>query len=521
MAPQSNRIDLAQTPQQAARFLLQATPGATHGDIHALTGQPYAAWLDAQMARPVAASHFDWLLASGYGAEEFRNSFAGLDATLWRALIGGTDGLRQRVALALSEIFVVSALGISGAPWRAFCVANYVDLLTTHAFGNYRTLIEAITRSTAMGIYLTYRGSSRADPATGSQPDENYARELLQLFSIGLVELEMDGTPVQVDGAPVETYDQADIAGLARVFTGWDLDRSGLTTPLPADVHRRPMSNVRRRYETGEKRFLGTVIPAGVDADTALDIALDAIFHHPNVPPFIGRQLIQRLVTSNPSPAYVARVAAAFANNGKGVRGDLAATLRAVLLDAEARDLTAAADPSFGKLREPVLRFLGWARAFGATSISGKWRLGDLSDPATRLGQSPLRATSVFNFFRPGYVPPGTAIADAGLVAPEFQIATETSVSGYINFMQGAIANLATSDIRADYASLVPLAAQPRALLDEINLVLAGGQVDAATLDEFAAALATMPTATPLGTSARIGAAVLLVLAAPAYLIQK
>jgi uncharacterized protein (DUF1800 family) len=374
-----------------------------------------------------------------------------------------------------------------------------------------------------MGGFLTYRGNAKANLSSGALPDENYARELMQLFTIGLVELNRDGTPKLSAGQVVETYDQEDITGLARVFTGWDFDYAGaagavaMTTP---DYVRRPMTQVASRYESGAKSFLGTTIPAGTPALQCLTMALDALFAHANVAPFFCRQLIQRLVTSNPSPAYVRRIATVFENDGFGVRGNLAAVVRALLLDTEARSDAVAAGAGFGKLREPILRFTAWARAFGVTSPSGAWAVGNTSDPARALGQSPLRAPSVFNFFQPGYVPTNTAIAQASLVAPEFQIANETSVIGYLNFMQRAVAgNL--SDITPDYTGLLVLADDAQALLDGINLVLAANQLSPATMAAIVGALQTMPLGTDARRRNRIHAALLLVLATPEFIVQK
>jgi uncharacterized protein (DUF1800 family) len=499
----------------AARFLAQATPGADKAEIAAVQASGFAAWIDAQLQLPRSQAHYDWLVDKGYGAETFRNGSAGLDNTIWRKLIASPDPLRQRMTLALSEICVVSVLGVN-APWRAFAVANYLDVLEANAFGNYRTLLDQVSLSTAMGYYLTFRANAKANPVTGSEPDENYARELMQLFTLGLYKLNPDGTP-----QAGETYGQADVSGLARVFTGWDLDTSGLASPVPPDVHRRPMAQVASRYETGSKSFLGVTVPAGTSATGSLKTALDTLFAHPNLPPFIGKQLIQHFVTSNPSSAYVGRVAAVFADNGLGVRGDLKAVLRAILLDAEARTPAASTSSSFGKLREPVVRFLNWARAFAATSASDAWAIGDLSDPATRLGQSPMRSPSVFNFYRPGYVPPNTALATAGLLGPEFQITTESSVAGYVNYMQKAVSGSGVGDVKSPYTSLLPLVTDSRALLGELNLVLAAGQLPAATVATLAAALDSIPVATDAGKLNRIYAALTLVLAAPETIVQK
>lgn len=507
--------------RDAARFLTQASLGYSRADLDALVrGNSYTDWLQAQFAMPRSSTHFDWLLAKGYGAETYRNNAKGLDNTIWRKLIASPDLLRQRVVLALSQLCVVSVLGIN-APWRQFIVANYLDILEANAFGNYRQLLGQISLSPAMGFYLTYRGNTKANPQTGSEPDENYARELMQLFTIGLVQLQPDGSVQTANGQPVETYKQADVSGLARVFTGWDVDTSGFANPYPPDVARRPMVQVASRYESGAKNFLGTTIAAGTGAMEALNSALDTLFQHPNLPVFVGRQMIQRLVTSNPSPAYVARVATAFANNGQGVRGDMQALLRAILLDPEARDPQVAAGPSFGKLREPVVRLLNWARAYQLTSVSDSWALGDLSDPGTRLGQSPLHSPSVFNFFRPGYVPPNTALAAQGLVGPEFQITTEVSVAGYVNFMQQVIASSLSGDWRADYGSLLALAGDSAALLTELNTVLAAGSLSAPTLVQIQTAVDSLPLNATDGARNRVYMALLLVMAAPEYLVQK
>ncbi|HSV46475.1 MAG TPA: DUF1800 domain-containing protein [Ramlibacter sp.] len=499
----------------AARFLAQASLGASKAHIAALQASSYADWLEWQFTMAQGQGHFDWLLANGYGDAANINNTQGLDNTIWHKLITSEDALRQRMVLALSEILVVSVLGVS-AQWRQFAIARYLDILDANAFGNYRTLLGEVTLSTAMGYYLTYRGNAKAN-SKGSQPDENYARELMQLFTIGLLQLNSDGTP---KGG--ESYGPEDVSGLARVFTGWDLDTSGLTSPYPPDIHLRPMANVASRYETGAKTFLGTTVAANTPAPAALAMALDTLFAHPNLPPFVSRQLIQRLVTSNPSPAYVGRVAAVFANNGAGTRGDLKAVLRAILLDSEARDSAAAlANPGFGKLREPVVRLLNWARGFGAASPSGLWAIGDLSDPASRLGQSPMRSPSVFNFFRPGYVPPGGGIAAAGLAGPEFQIATESSVCGYVNTMQRAISGSGIGDVRADYGVLLDLASDNAALLAEINLVLAAGQVTASTLAALKTALDTISLTASNGRQNRVHAAITLVLAAPEFIALK
>ncbi|MBS0506613.1 MAG: DUF1800 domain-containing protein [Proteobacteria bacterium] len=514
-------VDKPASANEAARFLTQATLGYSRAELDALVrAGSYGDWLNAQFAQPRSQSCYDWLVAKGYDNAANINNTQGLDNAIWRKLIASPDALRQRVVLALSELCVVSVLGIN-ASWRQFAVASYLDILDANAFGNYRQLLGQISLSPAMGYYLTFRGNVKANPAKGSEPDENYARELMQLFTIGLVQLGPDGSVQSNGGKPVETYKQADVSGLARVFTGWDLDTAGLASPYPPEVMRRPMAQVASRYESGSKTFLGVTVAAGASASDSLKTALDTLFNHPNLPVFVGRQMIQRLVTSNPSPAYVARVAAAFANNGAGVRGDMQALLKAILLDPEARDARLAATPSYGKLREPVVRFLNWARAYGATSASDAWAIGDLSDPATRLGQSPMRSPSVFNFFRPGYVPPNTTLSDQGLTAPELQITNEVSVAGYVNYMQQVIGNSLKGDLRADYATLMPLAGNSAALLAEINQVLAAGALSAATLGQIQAAVDSVAPTAANAQQNRIFIALTLVMASPEFIAQK
>ncbi len=506
------------TDSQAARFLVQASTGFSRTDVDRVRTLGYAGWLDEQFALPRGQTRWDWLVEKGYDAATYRNGQNGFDSVAWRHLIASPDTLRQRVTLALSEIIVVGLDGVN-TPWRAFAGAAWLDLLESHAFGNLRALLQDVSTSLQMGVYLTYRGNAKANAATGTVPDENYARELMQLFTIGLVELNEDGTPRLAGGQPVETYGQDDITGLARVFTGWDQDLAGGNTDRP-DYHRRRMTQVAARHETGAKTFLGMTVPAGTSGSASLTAALDRLFAHPNIGPFWARQLIQRLVSSNPSPAYVQRVARVFANDGQGARGNLRAVVRAILLDDEARSDAALSSTTAGKLREPVLRLTAWARAFGATSPSEAWAIGNTSNPGTSLGQSPLRSPSVFNFFRPGYVPPGSAMAALGLVAPEFQIAHESSVVGYLNYMQTTIAS-GRGDVRADYASWLPLADDPPALVGQLDLVLAGGQLELATRTTIGTAVGAMATGSDTARRNRLHAAILLVMASPEFLVPR
>ncbi|MFK8024691.1 MAG: DUF1800 family protein [Ilumatobacter sp.] len=407
------------TRAEAVRFLQRATFGATSTDVNRLMNIGAQAWLDEQMRRTPAQT---WHARRRRGDR--------LHDIVWQSYLTDADQLRKRVAYALSQIMVASSKELNDND-----VAVYADLLEAHCFGTYRELLEAVTRSVAMGDYLTYDRNRREDERRGSVPDENYAREVLQLFSIGLWELNRNGTQRTSGGQPIPTFDDDDVVGLARVFTGF---RRPDVRGAP-NKYRLPMESTgefaERWHETGAKQFFGATIPAREDRtlDQSLALALDAIAGHHNVAPFISRQLIQRLVTSNPSPAYVDRVAAVFDNDGNGRRGNLGAVVRAILTDAEA--WRTSWPESHGKVREPVLRFTIGLRAFGARTTSLPWQIGRLDSSADRLGQQPFDANSVFNFYRPGYVPPQSPLGDAGLVAPEMQIANETSAIGWINYL--------------------------------------------------------------------------------------
>jgi len=423
-------------PSDVARFLTQATFGPTDATISQVQSEGYAAWIAEQEAMGVSSTHVGFMQARRALPGAPNPSVNEWYGSFWQQAVTAPDQLRQRVKFALSEIFVVS---VADPNVDELSAASFYDMLGANAFGNFRTLLEQVSLHPAMGVYLTWIANQKADPNTGRHPDQNYARESMQLMTIGLYQLNPDGTQkLDASGQPIPTYTAADIAGLADVFTGYSwyspnpTNTTFLGTRKDPNAIITPMIAYPSFHATTAKTFLGTTIPASATADPAGDlrIALDTLFNHPNVGPFISRQLIQRLVTSNPSPAYVGRVAAVFANDGKGVRGNLGAVVQAILLDAEARTTSSAvADPNFGKLREPVIRMANWMRAFNAQSASGGW-LQTSTAANTSLAQAPLTSSSVFNFFRPGYVAPGTKTGKLGYVAPEFQIADEVSVAG-------------------------------------------------------------------------------------------
>lgn len=520
---------VAITPEQASRFLAQASFGPTASQINAVAASGPAAWLNDQLnfgVTPTYRSYIDALSAAGApaGQAQFNEFF-------WKRVVEGNDQLRQRVTFALSEIFVVSFEdGTLAEHPRG--MADYYDMLGKNAFGNFRQLLESVTLHPMMGIYLS---SLRNQKESGNRlPDENFAREVMQLMTIGLYKLNQDGTQVLVNGAPVETYTHADIMGMAKVMTGWSFnstDMSGnrfLGNTKDPDWAIKPMVNYPNFHSTSEKTFLGTTISGATSGAADLKVALDTLFNHPNVGPFIGRQLIQRLVTSNPSPAYVGRVAAVFANNGAGVRGDMKAVIRAVLLDTEARTLSA----NTGKVREPLLRLANWMRAFSATSASTRYLVPSLYDPIHGLGQAPLRAPNVFNFFRPGYVAPASEVGAAKMVAPEMQITAEPTVIGYLNYMQNAVAyGVGTGfDVKPNYQNELALVDNPAKLVDRINLLLLNGNMSSTLRAQILSAVSSVQRPAATSTNAelrsrlasyRVQLAIFLAMASPEYIVQK
>jgi len=524
------------TDAEAARFLLQAQFAVTDTDVAAVKTSGYAAWLTTNYSAAPGQAGVAWLDSRGHNSITIEQKYFWPqmgDWMIWNQLLAGPDQLRKRVAFALSQFFVVSLSPIDGF-YPPYVIGAYWDVLCANAFGNFRQLLERLTLNAGMGFFLNTKGNLKED-ANGRQPDENYAREVMQLFTIGLYELNADGT-LRLDASnnPIETYGQSDITNLARVFTGYDWDylaNGGTFTNVA--WHDYDVPNTRfatnpmwfnpANHSNLAVTFLGTTIPANTPGPEALRIALDRLFNHANTGPFFARQMIQRLVMSNPSPAYVGRVAAAFANNGAGLRGDLKAVWTAILTDVEARTVPAAADTMSGKLREPVVRFVQWARTVGITSTDNEWIIYDLSPSDNALGQSPLRSPSVFNFFRPGYVPPNTAIATASKQAPEFQILNETTTAGYLNFMQNVTRN-GYINVKPTYTALLPIAHDVPAVVAYLNLRLTANQLSTQTLTVLQAVLVAFNITAASADANKLNmlaTACFLIMASPEYLVQK
>jgi uncharacterized protein (DUF1800 family) len=521
---------------EAYRFLNQATFGATDAEAQSVIATGYEAWIDQQLQRPASLElpHVQQAFAAfPPGADFTRLHEDRVDIWLRHAL-HAPDQLRQRVAFALSQIMVISQQSpLVGYPWGC---ASYYDMLAQNAFGNFRDLMENVTLHPAMGVYLSMLGNQKPDAARNIRPDENYARELMQLFTIGLVQLNADGS-IKTDtaGKPIPTYDQEIVQGFAHVYTGWTFSGApSFATAFPTIANQiRPMQAYAEQHATGTKRLLNypgalaTVIPAGQTPEQDLDAALDNIFNHPNVAPFIAQRLIQHLVTSNPSPQYVARVAAKFDNDGSGKRGNLAAVVKALLLDTEAR--AAPSSATAGKLKEPLLRLTQLWRAYAAASQSGKYNVQNITG---LIGQGPLQAPSVFNFFSPFYAPPGE-VANQGLVAPEMQLTTEYLSSLWTDYVFVLAFCYTTTPVQGcppipdalrpdlviiDAAAERALASNPQALVDAIAVRLVGGPISNTLSTQARGMVERAPSGDP---ALRVAEALYLIASAPEVALQR
>ncbi|MCE9595548.1 MAG: DUF1800 domain-containing protein [Planctomycetes bacterium] len=510
--------DVPATDADAACFLTQSTFGPTHDDIDLLRFIGYAAWFDDQRAKSVSKErpYVNALDAAGKSLSQNHRM-----QIWWDNALTGDDQLRQRVAWALSQIFVISDQHSSlSGDVKGLC--EYYDILARDAFGNYRKLLEDVTLSPQMGMYLNMLRNEKADPAYNIRPDENYAREILQLFSIGLVQLAVDGTPL-LDGlgATIPTYDQSVVEGFAATFTGWTFadaknwwDWEGST---------KPMVNWPDYHETAAKVILNSVVvPAGQTGEQDLALALDTIFAHPNVGPFFSKLLIQRLVTSNPTPAYVGRVASVFDDDGTGERGDLFEVVKAILMDDEARNGHLTMPATFGKVKEPIVRQTQLWRALDAKAKSGKYKV---YWPDYYFGQAPLRSPTVFNFYSSTFSPPGD-LADNGLAAPELQIATHSLIALGTNEFYDLVfwgnsdnTNDDADTVEIDLKPLKPLAVDPTALVDELGLLLMAGDMSSAMHQVLVDHVAATPITD--GGTQRVLEAVYLIVTSPEGAVQK
>ncbi|MEY2564242.1 MAG: hypothetical protein QOH88_2435 [Verrucomicrobiota bacterium] len=499
------------TVADAGRFLSQATFGANDALITKVQNQGFDAFLNEQFAAPMS-SHLAFMDASGVVPPTITQT----NDAWWTYAVAGPDQLRQRVAFALSEFFVVSnsAKNLGNLPGA---LPAYYDVLVKGAFGNFRQLLENVTLNPGMGVFLDMLKNDKASRTR--LPNENFAREIMQLFSIGLYDLNLDASlTLSASGFPIATYNQDAILGMAAVFTGWTYAQT-TSPPIfnpPADW-RNPMVNVASRHSLDAKTILnGVLLPANQTGEQDLKATLDTIFNHPNVGPFFCRQLIQRLVTSNPSPGYVYRVASVFNNNGQGVRGDLTAVVRAILMDYDARGSAKTAQGA-GHEREPVIRLTNLLRAFNATSPDGKY---SVRGAFAAFAEEAMHSPTVFNFFSPDYAAPG-AIATAGLQSPEFQITTETTVVTTTNYLRTAIYGTlgpSTARITLNLSNEIAMAADPTQLVDHLNTLLMANAMSPEMRTILINAVTQIPASNP---TERARTAVYLVINSPEFAVDK
>ena len=496
---------------QAARFLSQATFGASYPLITQVAAIGEDAWLETQLQQPVGylMPQVEFVASRAYatGQEELveqaiGDPFAITTHAWWTQVMTSPDLVRQRVAFALSEIFVVSSR-VEVLFDSPHAMAQYYDTLLKHSTGNFRDLLKDISLTPAMAVYLSHLNNAKADEVNGTFPDENYAREVMQLFSIGLFELNPDGSRKKdQNGNDIPTYNQDDIREFAKIFTGLSLNTEegfgfvpdGNTDFREHAVTMKPLKMFDAFHSDGEKRLLnGTLVPAGQTGMQDIDAAIDNLFNHPNVGPFIGKQLIQRLVKSNPSPAYIARVTAAFNGQNAGVRGDMKAVIRAILMDPEARTSPASAAQTDGRLREPFMRLVRLSRSFDANTPD-RYYSAEGYEVLERIKQYVFWSPSVFNFFLPSYSPNGE-LKDAELVAPEFQITNASTIIEIKNLVSqwvdtGRIeernGRLAGETVSFEYE--IALANNADALLDHLDTVLTYG-----TLRTFSRSFSSRP----------------------------
>ena len=445
------------TAAAAARFLEQSTFGPAPATIQHVQQVGLQPFLTEQYSAT----------ASTYPTPGANDNMDVVKQRFFTNALTGQDQLRQRMAWALAQIFVVSNQKI-GDP-SAF--TSWMNMLQKDAFGNFSTLLNDVTLSPTMGHYLDMVGNDKPDPNSGREPNENYAREILQLFSIGLAQLNSDGTPqVDANGVPLPTYTQDTIIGFAHVFTGWAYPtKAGQTASFyNGEYYGGPMIPFDTHHDTGDKLLLnGVTLPGGGTTQSDLTVALQNIFNHPNVGPFIAKQLIQHLVTSNPSPAYVSRITAVFNDNGSGVRGDLKAVVNAILMDSEARrgDDPTQVQAGDGHLKEPVLFMTNLLRASNATSDGA-----NLNNYASDMKEEPFESPTVFNFY-----PPDNVIAATTLLGPEFRIFNSTTAISRINFVNDLVFGSVGSTTKIDVSSYVALAANPAEMVDALSGVLTHG----------------------------------------------
>ena len=484
----------------ASRFLDQSTFGPSTASVNAVQTLGFSRFIDEQFDAPpfpvadVQPNAQGKLVTRPVQDEFYYNA------------VNGEDQLRQRASFALSQIWVISAVKINQPP----AMVNYLRVLRDNAFGNFRDIMREVTLTPGMGHYLDMVNNDKPDPKSGRGANENYAREILQLFTLGLRQLNPDGTPkLDASGVPLPTYVQEDIEELARVLTGWTYAPAA---GAPGRSHNpanwaAPMVAFEANHDHGAKTFLGVDFPAGQTAEADLNQALGVIFNHPNIAPFISRQLVQHLVTSAPSPEYVQRVAGVFADNGQGVRGDMKAVLKAILLDWEARQADdGAAAPGDGHLREPALFVAGLLRALNAKVEPSN----GLAPAASNLGQNIYFSPTVFNYYAPNY-----QIAGTGVTAPEFQILSPSTAMLRADFVN-ALVYAKIAGVTVDLSPYEKLASGPDLMITGYADSLLRGSISAPMRDSI-----RMAVSQQLGPKAMSQCAAYLIASSSQYQIER
>ena len=526
------------TPQQAARFLTQATFGPTLQSVQEVEFSGFETWIDNQMIINPTYLRADMEVIQQTGVNLLNPRLR----LSWNAYVKAQDQLRQRIAFALSEILVTAeASGNNSIVGTSF----YNDLLVENAFGNFRELLEKVTLSPMMGIYLSMRGNAKADPVANTRADENFAREIMQLFTVGLNMLNIDGSEqLDINEEAIISYDINHVKELARVFTGWTYANANswnfasIDYFTPMEAYRNNLSEAQF-HDFGQKSIVGsngvntvTILNANLTPEEDLQQALDTLFNHPNVGPFISKQLIQKLITSNPTPAYIQRVTTVFNNDGTGVRGNLAAVIKAILLDIEARDESLAQNDRYGKLREPVLKLTNLWRAYDVEFDFNGGNTG-FGFIGINIAQSPYHAPHVFNFYSPNFV--SNFIDDPSMLAPEFQLDSESNLITYQNLLRSLTdrgisgSTVSFRDVALDGAPLRALLRESNsALLDNINLLLFYGAMPTNLYNLLDNLLVTYAndggaanTATNAQLNTRIGRILYVAMSTPQYNIQK
>jgi uncharacterized protein (DUF1800 family) len=492
----------------AVRFLEQSTFGPSMDQVNQLQQTGFDTFLQSQFAEPTSMYPAPAPTDSGLGNVQQRFFFNA---------VNGTDQLRQRTGFALNEIWVVGENKVSDPTGYT----NYIQTLENDGLGNYYNVMRDVTLTAAMGHWLDMVNNDK--PGTGQHANENYARELMQLFTLGLNQLNPDGTPV-LDGSgnPVPTYTQDDVMALGRSFTGWTyptMPGQTLQKHNP-EYYGGPMVAFESNHDGGAKTFLGQSVAAGQASAQELDSVLTIIFNHPNLPPFVCQQLIEKLVTSNPSPAYVQRAAQAFISGkfnsyGSGKRGDTQATLAAILMDPEARrgDSPTTADPGDGKLREPIVMMVSVARAFHATSDGSGFE-----SKGAGMSQDIFNSGSVFNFF-----PPQNLIPQTALNGPEFAIFNTNTSLARVNFINSMVYSNISGNTKLDFSPVIT-AGTPDQMVAWLNTLLLHGTISDSMKQSILTAIGSITVAAPPSNNDltnQAKAAIYLVASSSQYQVQR